>query len=162
MSKNEAKKSTTIAINIADSTLVEEYCKTHNILKKDFVGLAVRWFKDNDVDIRSEVSFAPVPAAPQANQNSEVKALCTLMAEFITAQKQLPSRDDHDLIASFQGQIAGKDAELLRKDAELAQIRSEREQAAILLEKAKNELRRLKKGVFSRPDSDVLNELGIY
>lgn len=155
MSKIEAKKSTTIAINIADSTLVEEYCKAHNILKKDFVGLAVRWFKDNDVDIRSEVSFVPVPAETQANQNNEVKALCTLMAEFITAQKQLPSRDDHGLIASFQDQIA-------KKDAELAQIRTEREQTAILLEKARNELRRLKKGVFSRPDSDVMNELGIY
>lgn len=155
MSKIEAKKSTTIAINIADSTLVEEYCKAHNILKKDFVGLAVRWFKDNDVDIRSEVSFVPVPAETQANQNNEVKALCTLMAEFITAQKQLPSRDDHGLIASFQDQIA-------KKDAELAQIRTEREQTAILLEKARNELRRLKKGLFSRPDSDVMNELGIY
>lgn len=155
MSKNEAKKSTTIAINIADSTLVEEYCKAHNILKKDFVGLAVRWFKDNDVDIRSEVSFVPVPAETQANQNNEVKALCTLMAEFITAQKQLPSSDDHGLIASFQDQIA-------KKDAELAQVRTEKEQTAILLEKAKNELRRLKKGVFSRPDSDILEELGIY
>lgn len=155
MSKNEAKKSTTIAINIADSTLVEEYCKAHNILKKDFVGLAVRWFNDNDVDIRSEVSFVPVPAETQANQNNEVKALCTLMAEFITAQKQLPSMDDHGLIASFQDQIA-------KKDAELAQVRTEKEQTAILLEKAKNELRRLKKGVFSRPDSDILEELGIY
>lgn len=155
MSKNEAKKSTTIAINIADSTLVEEYCKAHNILKKDFVGLAVRWFKDNDVDIRSEVSFVPVPAETQTNQNNEVKALCTLMAEFITAQKQLPSSDDHGLIASFQDQIA-------KKDAELAQVRTEKEQTAILLEKARNELRRLKKGVFSRPDSDVLEELGIY
>ena len=152
MSKIEAKKSTTIAINIADSILVEEYCKAHNILKKDFVGLAVRWFKDNDVDIRSEVSFVPVPAETQANQNNEVKALCTLMAEFITAQKQLPSRDDHGLI---QDQIA-------KKDAELAQIRTEREQTAILLEKARNELRRLKKGLFSRPDSDVMNELGIF
>lgn len=155
MSKIEAKKSTTIAINIADSTLVEEYCKAHNILKKDFVGLAVRWFKDNDVDIRSEVSFVPVPAETQANQNNEVKALCTLMAEFITAQKQLPSSDDHVLIASFQDQIA-------KKDAELAQVRTEKEQTAILLEKARNELRRLKKGVFSRPDSDILEELGIY
>lgn len=155
MSKIEAKKSTTIAINIADSTLVEEYCRAHNILKKDFVGLAVRWFRDNDVDIRSEVSFVPVPAETQANQNNEVKALCTLMAEFITAQKQLPSSDDHGLIASFQDQIA-------KKDAELAQVRTEKEQTAILLEKAKNELRRLKKGVFSRPDSDILEELGIY
>lgn len=155
MSKNEAKKSTTIAINIADSTLVEEYCRAHNILKKDFVGLAVRWFKDNDVDIRSEVSFVPVPAETQANQNNEVKALCTLMAEFITAQKQLPSSDNHGLIASFQDQIA-------KKDAELAQVRTEKEQTAILLEKARNELRRLKKGVFSRPDSDILEELGIY
>lgn len=155
MSKNEAKKSTTIAINIADSTLVEEYCRAHNILKKDFVGLAVRWFKDNDVDIRSEVSFVPVPAETQANQNNEVKALCTLMAEFITAQKQLPSSGDHGLIASFQDQIA-------KKDAELAQVRTEKEQTAILLEKARNELRRLKKGVFSRPDSDILEELGIY
>lgn len=151
MSKNEAKKSTTIAINIADSTLVEEYCKAHNILKKDFVGLAVRWFKDNDVDIRSEVSFVPVPAGTQANQNNEVKTLCALMAEFITAQKQLPSNDNHDLKDVLQQQMA--ENESLRKNLREADRQ---------LELAKVELRRLRKGIFNTPDEGVLNDLGIY
>lgn len=151
MSKNEAKKSTTIAINIADSALVEEYCKKHGILKKDFVGLAVRWFKDNDVDIRSEVSFVPVPAVTQANQNNEVKALCTLMAEFITTQKQLPSNDNHDLKDVLQQQMA--ENESLRKNLREADRQ---------LELAKVELRRLRKGIFNTPDEGVLNDLGIY
>lgn len=147
MSKNEAKKSTTIAINIADSALVEEYCKKHGILKKDFVGLAVKWFKDNDVDIRSEVSFVPV----RAEQNNEVKALCTLMAEFITAQKQLPSNDNHDLKDVLQQQMA--ENESLRKNLREADRQ---------LELAKVELRRLRKGIFNTPDEGVLNDLGIY
>lgn len=149
MKSNESKpkNSTTIAINIADSVLVEEYCRKHSILKKDFVGLAVRWFKDNDVDIRSEVSFVPV----KAEQNNEVKALCALMAEFITTQKQLPSNDNHDLKDVLQQQMA--ENESLRKNLREADRQ---------LELAKVELRRLRKGIFNTPDEGVLNDLGIY
>lgn len=135
---------------------IKIYTKKHGKNVGNWVETAWNFIQKNDFDIYDQETtpFLPV-AEPQSSQSNEVKALCTLMAEFITAQKQLPSSDDHGLIASFQDQIA-------KKDAELAQVRTEKEQTAILLEKARNELRRLKKGVFGRPDSDVLEELGIY
>ena len=135
---------------------IKIYTKKNGKNVGNWVETAWNFIQKNDFDIYDQETTPFLPVAErQSSQSNEVKALCTLMAELITAQKQLPSSDDHGLIASFQDQIA-------KKDAELAQVRTEKEQTAILLEKARNELRRLKKGVFSRPDSDILEELGIY
>lgn len=153
MGKNEnnGKKSTTIAINIADSNLVEEYCKAHGILKKNFVGLAVRWFIDNDIDIRSEVSFAPVvpEEKTQVEQPKQIEALCSLMANFITAQQQvqLPNNSREKDIVWFQKRVDELDNErqILQRKLNLALA----------------ELRHCK-GLFSTADERVLKELGIY
>ncbi len=143
--KNTPKKATTIAINIADMELVESYCKKHDILKKDFVGMAVRWFVDNDIDIRSEVSFAPVP---QQQQGVEVTALCKLMAEFISTtqqqQLQLPGKDD---TTWYQNRL-----DEVERERQLVQRR---------LNLALSELRHCK-GLFATADERVLKELGIF
>jgi hypothetical protein len=44
---------------------------------------------------------------------------------------------------------------------ELAELRQQAIQNAILLEKAKAELRRLGKGMFNRPDKEVMKDLGM-
>ena len=145
--KNTPKKSTTIAINIADSTLVEDYCKKYDILKKDFVGLAVRWFMDNDIDIRSEVSFAPVLKSQEQPEGKEVAALCKLMAEFINSstQMQLPDNREKD-ITWLQNRLDESD-----KERQILQRR---------LNLALSELRHCK-GLFATADERVLKELGI-
>ena len=169
--KNTHQKSTTIAINIADSTLVEDYCKKYNILKKDFVGLAVRWFLDNNIDIRSEVSFAPVQEFQEQPQGKEVAALCKLMAEFIstTQQKQLPQEDNNRedelerltmLIEDNRELMHRYQDRLERDEEEKRELRKEISSLSLLLEKAKNELRHCK-GLFSSADERVLKELGI-
>lgn len=148
--KNTPKKSTTIAINIADSTLVEDYCKKYDILKKDFVGLAVRWFMDNDIDIRSEVSFAPVKESQEQPQGKEVAALCKLMSEFISAaqqhQLQLPDNSREKDITWLQNRLDESD-----KERQILQRR---------LNLALSELRHCK-GMFTTADERVLKELGI-
>lgn len=153
--KNTSKKSTTIAINIADSTLVEDYCKKYEILKKDFVGLAVRWFMDNDIDIRSEVSFAPVQEHQEQQQGAEVAALCKLMAEFITTsqQQQLPDNSREQDIANREKDITWLQNRLDESDKE-RQILQRR------LNLALSELRHCK-GLFATADERVLKELGI-
>lgn len=145
--KNTPKKSTTIAINIVDSAMVEEYCKEHKILKKDFVGMAVRWFLENDIDIRSEVSYAPVPENTEHSPNQEVAALCKLMAEFIatSAQRQLPENRE-------------KEIEWLQN--RLDEADKERQQLQQRLALALSELRRCK-GLFAKADERILRELGI-
>ena len=175
--KNTPKKSTTIAINIADSTLVEDYCKKYEILKKDFVGLAVRWFMDNDIDIRSEVSFAPVQEHQGQQQGTEVAALCKLMAEFINTTQQhkqlaLPTTEqitketEERVKAEMKLEYLQKELEDIRKELEekkdeLTDTADTLGRRTKLLTKAKDELKRLKKGFFNRPDEDVLKELGI-
>lgn len=172
--KFKEKKSTTIAISIEDSTLVEEYCKKYEILKKDFVGLAVRWFLDNNIDIRSEVSFAPVTEAKEVEkQHNQVEALCCLMTNFISAQQeqlqqfQLPDNnrekelerltmlveDNKELMLRYQDRLE-------RDDEEKRALRKEIASLSLLLEKAKNELRHCK-GLFSSADERVLKELGL-
>lgn len=145
--KNTPKKSTTIAINIADSTLIEDYCKKYNILKKDFVGLAVRWFIDNDIDIRSEVSFAPVMETTNSESN-QVEALCKLMANFITTsqQQQLQLPDTREDITWYQNRL-----DEANKERQILQHR---------LNMAISELRHCK-GLFATADERVLKELGI-
>lgn len=145
--KNTPKKSTTIAINIADSSLVEDYCRQHNILKKEFVGLAVRWFIENDIDIRSEVSYAPVKESTEHNQGKEVASLCKLMAEFINSstQRQLPDNRE-------------KEIDWLQR--KLDEADKERQQLQQRLALALSELRHCK-GFFAKADEKILQELGI-
>lgn len=127
--------------------LVESYCKRYEILKKDFVGLAVRWFADNDIDIRSEVSFAPVPQQQQGQQGVEVTALCKLMSEFITQQQQRQLSDNNRKdIAWYQNRLDESD-----KERQILQHR---------LNLALSELRHCK-GMFATADERVLKELGI-
>lgn len=154
--KNTPKKSTTIAIDIADSTLIEDYCKKYNILKKDFVGQAVRWFMDNDIDIRSEVSFAPVQEVREQPRANGVEALCKLMAEFISTsqQQQLQLPDNREDIANREKDIAWLQNRLDESDKE-RQILQRR------LNLALSELRHCK-GMFATADERVLKELGIW
>ena len=155
--KNTPKKSTTIAINIADSTLVEDYCKKYEILKKDFVGLAVRWFMDNNIDIRSEVSFAPVQEHQGQQQGTEVAALCKLMAEFITTsqQQQLQLPDN-----SREQDIANREKDINWLQNRLDESDKERQILQRRLNLALSELRHCK-GMFATADERVLKELGI-
>ena len=153
--KNTPKKSTTIAINIADSTLVEDYCKKYEILKKDFVGLAVRWFMDNDIDIRSEVSFTPVQEHQGQQQGTEVAALCKLMAEFISTsqQQQLPDN-------SREQEIANREKDITWLQNRLDEADQERQILQRRLNMALTELRHCK-GMFATADERILKELGI-
>ena len=127
--------------------MVEEYCKRHNILKKDFVGMAVRWFMDNDIDIRSEVSYAPVKESTEHNQGKEVASLCKLMAEFINSstQRQLPDNRE-------------KEIDWLQR--KLDEADKERQQLQQRLAIAISELRHCK-GFFAKADEKILKELGI-
>lgn len=153
--KSTSKNSTTIAISIAVSELVDTYCKKYSILKKDFVGLAVQWFLDNKIDIRSEVTYAPVAKGEQGGE--KIETLCQLMADFITSvqnQKQLPSPAEHEAMQFTQKLVTSKDAEITRMQQQIMQD-------TILLEKARAELRRLSKGMFNRPDKEVMKDLGM-
>lgn len=136
--------------------LVESYCKRYEILKKDFVGLAVRWFADNDIDIRSEVSFAPVKEFQEQPQGKEVAALCKLMAEFISTsqqqQLQLPDNNRED--------IANREKDITWLQNRLDESDKERQILQRRLNLALSELRHCK-GMFATADERVLKELGI-
>ena len=109
--------------------------------------MAVRWFMDNDIDIRSEVSYAPVPKNNEHDQGKEVDALCKLIAEFISTstQRQLPDNRE-------------KEIEWLQR--KLDEADKERQQLQQRLALALSELRHCK-GFFAKADEKILKELGI-
>lgn len=51
--KNE-KKTTTIAVPVADNGRLTEYCQTYNILKKDFISVVLNYLENNGVDPKKD------------------------------------------------------------------------------------------------------------
>lgn len=96
------KKGTTIAINIATSEALDEYCKAKKILKKDFVSLALEWFKEMDIDITSETKFKPeqdiqnLPSIQsQFGQLTEVMKLIPKYVEMAKVQGSMESENKY-------------------------------------------------------------------
>lgn len=164
-------QTTTIRVPKEVAESIKIYCKKHGRNVGDWVETAWKFIEKNDFDIYDQEStpFLPVQEEPQGK---EVAALCKLMAEFINTanQKQLPDEgnnrekdferlafvieDNRELMHRYQDRLE-------HDEEEKAQLRETIHIRSIALEKAKNELRRLKKGIFNRPDEQVLKELGI-
>ena len=156
-------QTTTIRVPKEVAESLKIYCNKHGRNVGDFVESAWNFIEKNDFDIYDDEATPCLPV--QEQQGSEIAALCKLMAEFIstTQQKQLPQDDNkreketqifEDLIKRYQAKIDEKEEEVLL-------LRETVNNRTNKLERAKNELKRLKKGIFNRPDEDVLKELGI-
>lgn len=140
---------------------IKIYCRRHDKNMGEWVESAWKFIEKNDFDIYDEEATPCLPVQQEQPQGKELEALCKLMAEFIsTSQKQLPGNNREEV---------GRLAELVKwhqsktdeKEEELLNVRETLHLRTIALEKAKAELRRLKKGMFNRPDEQVLKELGI-
>lgn len=156
-------QTTTIRVPKEVAESIKIYCKKHGRTIGDFVESAWNFIEKNEFDIYDNEATPCLPV--QEQQGTEITALCKLMAEFISAtqQKQLSQDDNNrekevqvfnDLIKRYQDKIDEKDEEMLL-------LRETISHRTNKLERAKNELKRLKKGIFNRPDEDVLKELGI-
>lgn len=153
---------------------IKIYCKKNGKNVGDWVETAWNFIQKNDFDIYDQEAtpFLPVQEQPQGK---EVAALCKLMVEFINTanqQKQLPESEINNrekeierlemLIENNHELMRGYQDRLERDDEEKRTLRKEISSLSLLLEKAKNELRQRNKGIFNKPDEQVLRELGIY
>lgn len=139
---------------------IKIYCRRHDKNMGNWVEDAWYFIQKNEFDIYDQDStpFLPVKEEPQGK---EVAALCKLMADFITnsTQRQLPNnKEEVDRLAEL---VKWHQSRTDEKEEELVNVRETLHLRTIALEKAKSELRRLKKGIFNRPDEQVLKELGI-
>lgn len=153
---------TTLAVNISVSDRIEEYCKRRGMLKKDFVPRAVEYIESFDVDLTSETMYFEDKKAEReakAAEREDVKQLPSIRERLTRLDEILNLAQANGALEERSSILQGDNAQMKE---ELAELRQQAMQNAILLEKARNELRRLKKGVFSRPDSVILKELGIY
>jgi hypothetical protein len=153
-------QTTTIRVPKEVAESIKIYCKKHGKNVGDWVETAWNFIERNDFDIYDQDStpFLPVQEEPQGK---EVAALCKLMADFITNsnQRQLPNnREEVDRLAEL---VKWHQSRTDEKEEELVNVRETLHLRTIALEKAKSELRRLKKGIFNRPDEQVLKELGV-
>lgn len=117
-----ATKNTTIAIPIEISERIEQYCRYHGILKKDFVALCIDYLERTEVDLReneldSKVGrlLSPISRAlgdlkevketmESANRDNEViRNLFSLIQTNMSEQRALPGPDI--IIQETQGRI---------------------------------------------------------
>jgi hypothetical protein len=147
--------------DILDS--IKIYCKKNGRNVGDWVESAWKFIERNDFDIYDEEATPCLPVQEQP-QGMGVAALCNLMAEFIntSTQKQLPDNNREEEIRRMDELIKWYQGKIDEKDEELMHVREALHHRTNKLEKAKGELRRLKKGMFNRPDEQVLQELGIF
>lgn len=140
---------------------IKIYCRKHDKNMGEWVADAWYFIQKNEFDIYDEEATPCLPVQQEQPQGKEVAALCKLMADFITnsTQRQLPNnREEVDRLVEL---VKWHQSRTDEKEEELVNVRETLHLRTIALEKAKSELRRLKKGIFNRPDEQVLKELGI-
>lgn len=152
---------TTLAVNISVSDRIEEYCKRRGMLKKDFVPRAIEYIENFDVDLTSETMYFEDKKAEREAKTAEREDVKQLPA----IRERLTRLDEILNLAQANGALEERSSILQGDNAqmkeELAELRQQAIQNAILLEKAKAELRRLGKGMFNRPDKAVMKDLGM-
>lgn len=163
---------TTMAVNISVSDRIESYCKAHGMLKKDFIPKAVEFIENFNVDLTAETLYLEEKKAEKEAkeaEKSDIQALPTIREGFEIINAKFESilnlQKDNGTLQE-RAENLKKDKEQLREDiAELKEefelLRETAHHRTIKLERAKNELKRLRKGFFNKPDEDVLKELGI-
>lgn len=156
-------QSGTIRVSKEVLEAIKIYCRRHDKNMGEWVESAWKFIERNEFDIYDEEATPCFPVTQEQPQGTEVAALCKLMAEFIntSTQKQLPDNNREEEVRRMDELIKWYQAKIDEKDEELMHVREALHHRTNKLEKAKGELRRLKKGMFNRPDEQVLKELGI-
>lgn len=114
--KNQQKKTTTIAIDIATSESLDTYCRKHGILKKDFVKIALEWFDNMDIDITSETHYMPNqevkndPVAPHLPGINQLNGLYQLFSDYIV--KSTPNLEEIAKTAEEMGTLRAENKSL--------------------------------------------------
>ena len=117
---------TTISISGSVSESLEAYCRVNNILRKDFVELALNYFERTGYDLKSEqVDYSPMEkminsleAVKQVMETSQMEkeAITTLLQEVRKFhQLQLPAPDEM-IQAGVEKAAAEHTSETLRKE----------------------------------------------
>ena len=154
-----------MAVNISVSERIETYCKTHGMLKKDFIPRAVEFIENFNVDLTAETLYLEDKQAEKEAKETEkedIQALPALREQFASVmQLQHDNGTLQERAANLQSDKNRLCNEINELKEEVALLRETAQQRALKLEKVKAELKRLKKGLFNKPDSDVLKELGI-
>ena len=156
-------------IKVPKSTLeeIKGYCIKNGKQVGDWVETAWEFISKNDFDIYDKEA-TPCLSVPEKTEkeHSQVEILCKLMADFITAQKQvvLPSPE---LIAHASEEKAKAEAKIQEQEKEIQRMREENirlcnkiEYLEKWKETAGKELIRCK-GLFSSANSETIKSLGL-
>lgn len=123
---------------------IKIYCRKSGQPVGKWVENAWRFLQKNDFDIydTEATPFLPVPAEVERERN-QVYALCKLMSEFITSQKQvqLPTPD---IIAKAAEEKVRAELKAEEQEKEIARLRSENSALLEYKEKAHRELCRIR------------------
>lgn len=158
-------QSGTIRVSKEVLDAIKIYCRRHDKNMGEWVESAWKFIERNEFDIYDEEATPCFPVTQEQPQSNEAAALYAAMTEFVNVQKQLqlqlPNNNREEEVRRMDELIKWYQAKIDEKDEELMHVRESLHHRTNKLEKAKAELRRLKKGMFNRPDEQVLKELGI-
>lgn len=151
---------TTMAVNILISERIESYCKSHGMLKKDFIPRAVEFIENFNVDLTAETLYLEEKQAEKEAKEAEkedIQALPALREQF--ANVMLLQHDN----GTLQERAKTLQADNQRLSDEVTLLRGQLgtlHEKERLLAMALTELQHCK-GLFSSANSQVLKELGI-
>ena len=143
----------TLTLRVPKSVLedIKIYCRKAGRPVGEWVETAWKFIEKNDFDIydKETTPFLPVPPAIE-KERSQVEALCMLMSEFITAQKQvqLPSPEliakaaEEKVRAEIKAEEQGKELQSLQEENN--RLRNEIKVLQEYKEKAHRELCRVR------------------
>lgn len=146
---------TTIAVSVEISDRIEEYCKKHSMLKKDFLRYAIQYIEDFDVDLTSETQYKE-EKREEEKQKNEIQALTTMHEKFnfLEELRNNGTLTERTKTLQADNQRLSDEVTLLR--GQLGELHKTEK----LLAMAITELQHCK-GLFSSANSQVLKELGI-
>lgn len=151
---------TTMAVNISVSERIESYCKSHGMLKKDFIPKAVEFIENFNVDLTAETLYLEEKKAEKEAkevEKADIQALPALREKFdsiMNLQFDNGTLTERTKTLQADNQRLADEVTLLR--GELGKLHETEK----LLAMAITELKHCK-GLFSSANSQVLKELGI-
>lgn len=151
---------TTMAVNILVSERIEEYCKAHGMLKKDFIPKAVEFIENFNVDLTAETLYLEEKKAEKEAkevEKADIQALPALREKFdsiMNLQFDNGTLTERTKTLQADNQRLSDEVTLLR--GQLGELHKTEKLLAMALTELKH-----CKGLFSAANSQVLKELGI-
>lgn len=131
MKTKASEKITTIALPISDNERLTKYCRTYNILKKDFISIVLNFLETNGVDPRKD--HAPKTELAKINKriNQLFAFIKTQDKEYLRPMLEAVQNTEFRLENRIQDLVSRQDLDPLVVKKDLEDFYTKEEQAIL-------------------------------